>query len=284
MFNNVSVYRLSFRIVLAGSVFVLLAGCLTNPAVVEEPVNEAPKIDGVWANALLTPDDERWRIEDLACSRTGCSLTGFTYLQSLLNDPSNDARSVKELYYDMREYEKTQNVDLLTELGLKKQADYKPSQGAALDCKPDGDSLRHQILAPVPMQIEQFDNKVVFRYEYWNAVRTAYLDGRRAPEGMAASRLGHSTAHYDGQTLIVETTNVIANVTGIPGGGAFAPSPDTVFVERYTLNPGDGRLDLELTLIDPVHFRKPYGNQRSYLPAPDWELDEFVCEAFTGEF
>jgi hypothetical protein len=284
MFNNVSVYRLSFRTFLAGSVFVLLAGCLTNSAVVEETVIEAPQIDGVWANALLTPDDERWRIEDLACSRTGCSLTGFTYLQSLLNDPNNDERSVKELYYDMREYEKTQNVDLLTELGLEKQTDYTPSEGAALDCKPDGDSLRHQILAPVPMQIEQFDDKVVFRYEYWNAVRTAYLDGRPAPEGMTASRLGHSVAHYEGQTLIVKTTNVIANVTGIPGGGAFAPSPDTVYVERYTHNPGDGRLDLELTLIDPVHFRKPYGNQRSYLPAPDWELDEFVCEAFTGEF
>ena len=84
MFNNVSFYRLSFRTFLAGSVFVLLTGCLTNSAVVEEAVIEAPQMDGVWANALLTPDDERWRIEDLACSRTGCSLTGFTYLQFLL--------------------------------------------------------------------------------------------------------------------------------------------------------------------------------------------------------
>jgi hypothetical protein len=284
MIHTLSIFRFCFRILQSVSVSILLTGCLINSALIENPSAHIPKINGVWANALLTPDDERWRIEDLACSRTGCSLTGFTYLQSLLNDPSNDERSVKELYYDMREYEKTQNVDLLTELGLKKQANYKPSQGAALDCKPDGDSLRHQILAPVPMQIEQLDNKVVFRYEYWNAVRTAYLDGRSVPEGIKASRLGHSIAHYEGDTLIVKTTNVIANVTGIPGGGAFAPSLDTVFIERYTHNLDDGRLDLELTLIDPVHFRKPYGNQRSYLPAPDWELDEFVCEAKTGEF
>ena len=28
-------------------------------------------LSGVWSNALLTPEDERWRIEDIACARTG---------------------------------------------------------------------------------------------------------------------------------------------------------------------------------------------------------------------
>ena len=246
--------------------------------------NNPPKLDGVWTNALLSPEDERWRIEDIACARTGCSLTGFIYLQALLNDKKNDDRSVKELFFDMREYEKKQNKNLLTILGQKKQAEYKPSQGAALDCTPEGDSLRHQILAPVPMEIEQLDDRVIFRYEYWNAVRTIYLDGRAYPEGKPPTRLGHSIGRYEDSILVVETTHVIPNVTGVPGGGAFAPSAETIFVERYTHNAENSRLDLELTIIDPVHFRKPYGNHRSYLPAPDWELDEFVCEAITGEF
>ena len=243
-----------------------------------------PDLNGVWANPLLIPDDERWRIEDLACARTGCSLTGFLHLQKLLNDEKNSGRSVKELYFDMRAYEKEQNKNLLTKLGLKKQAEYKPSEDAALDCKPDGDSLRHQMLAPVPWKIEQFADRVVFRYEYWNAVRTIYLDGRPIPDGEAATRLGHSTGYYENDTLVVETVNVIPNVTGVPGGGAFAPSPNTKFVERYTLYKPDDRLDMEMTIIDPVHFLKPYGNQRSFLRAPDWELDEFICEAITGEY
>jgi hypothetical protein len=246
--------------------------------------NNIPNISGVWANALLTPDDERWRLVDIACARTGCSVTGFNYLQSLLDDKNNNDRSMNELFQDMRSYEKEQNKNLLTPLGQKKQAEYEPSQGAALDCTPEGDSLRHQITAPVPMKIEQLDDRVVFSYEYWNAVRTVYMDGRKQPEGEPATRLGRSSGRYEGLTLIVETTNVIPNVTGVPGGGAFAPSADTLFVERYTHNPDSGRLDLELTIIDPVHFRKPYGNQRSYLPEPDWELEEFVCEAITGEF
>lgn len=243
-----------------------------------------PDLNGVWANPLLIPEDERWRIEDLACARTGCSLTGFHYLQKLLNDPANAERSVKELYFEMREYEKERNEDLLTPLGMKKQAEYKPSQGAALDCTPEGDSLRHQILAPVPFEFEQHDDRVIIRYEYWNAVRTVYLDGRPYPQGKAATRLGHSVGHYDGNSLVIETTHVIPNVTGVPGGGAFAPSPETKFVEHYTLNPENGRLDMELTIIDPVHFRQPYGNQRSFFRVDDWELDEFACEAITGEY
>ncbi len=245
---------------------------------------EPPKISGVWTNALLSPEDERWRIVDIACARGGCSLTGFTYLQGLLNDEKNADRSVKELYFDMGDYEKEQNKNLLTPLGQKKQAEYKPSEGAALDCTPEGDSLRHQMLAPLPMEIEQLEDRVIFRYEYWNAVRTVYLDGRAYPEGNPATRLGHSVGHYEGPTLVVKTTHVIPNVTSVPGGGAFAPAPDAIFEERYTHNADNSRLDLELTIIDPVHFRKPYGNQRSFLPAPDWELDEFVCEAITGEY
>ena len=47
---------------------------------------------------------------------------GFKYLQSLLQDPENDDRTVKELFYEMREYEQERNKDLLTPVGLEKQA------------------------------------------------------------------------------------------------------------------------------------------------------------------
>lgn len=284
MTNTKNDHRLFYNAIYYSGLFLLIILSTLWTVTGHTQQNNPPNISSVWSNALLTPEDPRWRLVDIACARTGCSVTGFNYLQSLLNDKKNNDRSMNDLFADMRAYEKEQNKNLLTPLGQKKQAEYEPSQGAALDCTPEGDSLRHQITAPVPMKIEQFDDHIIFSYEYWNAVRTVYLDGRKPPEGAAATRLGHSVGRYEGSTLIVETTNVIPNVTGVPGGGAFAPSADTLFVERYTHHPENGRLDLELTIIDPVHFRKPYGNQRSYLPEPDWELDEFVCEAITGEF
>jgi hypothetical protein len=263
------------------ALFVFMFAC-ANLSLAQE--GNIPELTGVWTNALLSPEDSRWRIADLACARTGCSLAGFNHLQSLLRDPENENRSVKELFYEMRDYEKEFNKTLLTPVAQEKAAQYNSGQGGALDCTPEGDSLRHQIIAPVPIQFEQFEDKVVMSYEYWNAVRTVYLDGRKPPGGTELTRLGFSTGRYEGATFVVETIRVIPNIIGVPGGGALAPSDDTRFVERYTLNPGSGRLDLELAIIDPVHFLKPYENQRSYLPAPDWELDEFVCEAITGEY
>ena len=117
---------------------------------------------------------------------------------------------------------------------------------------------------PSQMQIEQFDDRVIFRYEYWNAVRTVYLDERAYPADAPHTRLGHSIGRYEGDTLIVETTHVIPNVIGVPGRGALPPDKDTRFIERYTYHADNGKLDLELAIIDPVNFRKPYDNQRSF--------------------
>jgi hypothetical protein len=263
---------------------VLAAACLLWVNTGFAADKSIPDLNGVWTNALLSPEDSRWRIADLACARTGCSLSGFNHLQALLGDPANENRSVKELFYEMRDWEKEYNETLLTAVARKKAAEYHPEQGGALDCTPEGDSLRHQITAPVPMEMEQLEDRVIIRYEYWNAVRTVYLDGREPPADQPLTRLGFSTGYYEGSSFVIETTRVIPNIIGVPGGGALAPSDDTRFVERYTLNPGDGRLDLELAIIDDAHFQKPYENQRSYLPAPDWELDEFICEAITGEY
>jgi hypothetical protein len=243
-----------------------------------------PDLNGVWANALLIPEDPRWRIEDIACARTGCSLAGFLYLQALLNDKNNADKTVKELFYEMQDYVKEQSKGVLTPLAQKKAAEFDPSTEATLDCTPVGDSLRHQITAPVPMEIEQHDDRVIIRYEYWNAVRTVYMDGRKPPADQPPTRLGHSVGRYEGQTLIIETSNVIPNVIGVPGGGALAPSEQNYFIERYTFNKEIDRLDLVLSILDPVHFREPVQNQRSFLRAPDWELDEFICESITGEY
>jgi hypothetical protein len=265
-------------------VAVLLAIVLAFPATGISQQTGRPDLNGVWATALLVPDDPRWRIEDIACARTGCSLEGFRYLQTLLGDPQNSNRTVKELFFDMLDHEKARLNDLLTPAGRKEQADYDPADDPAVDCTPDGDGLRHQILAPTPIQIEQNDDTVIIRYEYWNAERTVYMDGRKSPPDTAPTRLGYSIGHYDGGALVIETAAMLPNLIGVPGGGALRPDPGARFVERYELSDDGERLDLVLTIIDPVHFRRPYENQRSYLLAPDWELAEYVCEALTGEF
>jgi hypothetical protein len=257
---------------------------MATPAGLPAQVDTRPDLNGVWVTVLVSFDDPRWRIADLVCARTGCSLEGYAYLQSLLDNPENANRTTKQLVEDMEAYQQTVNKTLLTPKARESQAGFDPSQEATLDCTPDGDSLRHQVLAPLPLQIEQHDDKVILRYEYWNAERTVYLNETRQPEDGEPSRLGHSVGHYEGSTLVVETAQLLPSVTGIPNDKPLMLSPNSQAIERYTLTDGGQALDVTLDIIDPVNFNRPFQNYRRMLIAPGWELDKFECEAITGKF
>ena len=265
---------------IAGGISVLIA-VFVAPAELNAK-GGAPDLEGVWKSTYVSLDDPRWRIEDLAC-RSACSVVGFEYLQALLRDPQNDVRSLKELMAEVAAHSRAHNASLLTESARKQQAEYDPSDDPAVDCDPDGDGWRHQFTAPPPYKIEQHDGKVIIRYEYWNAVRTVYMDGRGHPPDEPPSRLGHSIGWYEGQTLVVETAAIIPSLISLPGGYV-RHSGDARGIERYTRSADGQRLDLEWAIVDPENFREPYRGQKSTLLEPDWELEEFVCEAITGEF
>lgn len=242
--------------------------------------NPSPDLQGVWKTSYVSLNDPRWRIEDLACGGW-CSMAAYKYLQTLLKNPDNDERPVKDLLSEAQDHGKKHLDDLLTPLAKKKQAEYDPANDPAVDCTPDGDGLRHQITAPLPIRIDQTDDKVIINYEYWNAIRIVYLDGRDHPSDGTPGRLGHSIGRYEDSTLVVETSQILPSLISLPSG-YIRHSSDALLIERYTRN-GD-RLDLIWEIVDPVHFRQPYIGQKASLLAPDWELDEFICEAITGEF
>jgi hypothetical protein len=247
-----------------------------------QPGPRRPEMSGVWKAPTVSLDDPRWRIEDVACLG-GCSLVSYNYFVDLLSDPANDERSVVDLYADVKALN-SEYVSLITRpVTLQQLEGYDAANDAALDCTPDGDGLQHQLTAPIPIEIEQNENNVVIRYEYWNAVREIHLD--REPETVTGNpvRLGYSTGRYNGQTLIVETRNLSPSQISL-GGGKFLLSTDTRFIERYTVSEEGARLDVDWTVIDPVNLREPYTGRFSLLSAPDWELDTFDCDAITGEF
>ena len=186
----------------------LVVSVLTVTLAATTAAQDRPDLDGVWKSTYVSLDDPRWRIEDLAC-RSSCSVAGFEYLQTLLLDPKNDERTVSELIADMQAYNETHLAELLTAAARKQQAQYDPADDPAVDCNPDGDGWRHQFTAPPPFKIEQYVDKVIIRYEYWNAVRTVYMGGRGHPPNESPSRLGHSIGWYEGATLVVETAAII---------------------------------------------------------------------------
>jgi len=263
------------------ALLVLIAFCAApNPVRADNPVN----FDGVWVTVLVSFDDPRWRIADLVCARTGCSLEGYNYLQALLADPENAERGTRELVAEMEDYQRRSNEQLLTPTGKERQAEFDVTKESTLDCTPDGDDLRHQVTAPLPNEIEQHDDRVILRYEYWNAERVVHLNQESHPEGVEPTRLGHSTGHYEGRTLVVKTTHMIPAETGIPNGNPLMLSADAQAVERYTLAEDGESLELVFELIDPAIFTKPFQSHRRMLRMEDWELDTFDCESLTGVY
>ena len=247
-----------------------------------------PDFDAVWMPSRVALDDPRWRIEDLACD--GCTAEGFALMQTLLANPENNERSIAELKEEISAFEKMRLEQNLTAAAQTSITEHDASEDPALDCTPDGDSLAHQVGAPIPNSIEQLDDRVMLRYEYWNAERTAYTDGRPVPSDLEPSRLGFSTAHYEGDTLVVETTGLIPWSLGVGTRNAqsinlrVALSDQLKIIERFSLEDDGNRLLMEFALIDPVNLKEPLVEVSHRLRSPGWTLEPYICEETTGEF
>ena len=241
-----------------------------------------PTFTGVWKSPTISLDDERWAIQDVAC-RNSCSEVSYEYFRDLLNDPANDSISVFDLYNDTQEFNRNYVSSLTRPTTMQSWANYDAANDAALDCTPQGDGLQHQITAPPAIKFEQLADRILVTYEYWNAVRTIYLDGRSLPADLGASRLGYSLGRLDGNTLVVNTYGLTPSQISLMGN-KFYLSQGAQFVERYELSEDGKRMDILWSVIDPVNLRAPYTGQMSWLAAPDWELDIWSCDAITGEY
>ena len=242
---------------------------------------DRPDFEGTWLWTLIIFDDPRWRMEDLLCEF--CTIEAFEYLQRLLADPANDDRSLDEIQGEVRIFNQRQHESLLTAVAQRQVAAFDPADDPVVLCEPVG-LIRQVIQNPLPMKIEQYEDRMVFRYEYWNTVRAIHMDGRDHPADLTPSRLGHSIGWYDGETLVIDTRGITPALYGNRRHiGGFTTSPRAVVVERYTRRDDGSRLELELSVLDPVALRRPLVRTISWLSIPDVEFLDFVCEAVSGE-
>ena len=107
------------------------------------------------------------------------------------------------------------------------------------------------------------------------------VDGR--PEPAIRQWLGHSRGRWEGTTLVVETTNVIAGasatnvgVLGSPDGNRFPTSEAMTITERIArLN--DEMLLYEITTEDPVVLTRPWTARFPLKLDPEYEWWEYAC-------
>ncbi len=139
---------------------------------------------------------------------------------------------------------------------------------------------------PYPFQIFQGDDTLFIAYEYAGAVRDIFTtDPGPAP---ADSWMGQSVAHWEGDTLVIEVTDLV-DQTWFDRSGSHH-SDKMKIVERYTPTSPDHLL-YEATIEDPETFTRPwkismplYRRKEPNAQLMDFNCVEFVEELLYGEW
>ena len=107
-------------------------------------------------------------------------------------------------------------------------------------------------------QILQAPGLVIIRYEMIHEARVIPLDGRPHVDAGVRSYMGDPRGHWDGNTLVVETTNLAGNTNGIGLNGGGTPHSDALrLTERFT-RVSDNVIDYSATIDDPKTWTKPW--------------------------
>jgi hypothetical protein len=150
---------------------------------------------------------------------------------------------------------------------------------ANTSCLPEPHPYSMRLIAQYPMEILFTPQRVTFFFEVYGGIRRVYFDSRRSDDVMP-SVMGHSIGHWEGDTLVVETTRIRKE-----GIGRFSGNPPISaarrIVERISLGKdGGGRKQLrnEMTIEDPVVLTAPVTILMSYKWSPDIEVGEYLCQ------
>jgi len=113
-------------------------------------------------------------------------------------------------------------------------------------------------------------------YEVNAMYRQIHIDGRAQPVDPTPAWNGYSTAHWEGDTLVVQTEGFRDDLWIDTGG---SPMSDVAKMTERMRRPNYGTLDIELTIEDPKNYSRPFTVNLTQNIELDTELvDEFCLE------
>lgn len=122
------------------------------------------------------------------------------------------------------------------------------------------------------MRIVQSPTQVAITYEMLHDTRIIPLDDRSHPGPNVRQYMGSSVGHWDGDTLVVETTNLTDELTV----GRMPHSEDLRLTERFTRIDPD-MINYVVTVNDPRTFERPWTFRLTLTTQPDYEILEYAC-------
>jgi hypothetical protein len=144
-------------------------------------------------------------------------------------------------------------------------------------CVPYGMPTMMQSAGGYPIEFIHRPEQLTIIYEVESETRRVYMPGRGvAPEKRLPVRQGYSEGHWEGDTLIVETTDMSDGYDQ----RSYPHSDQAKIVERIRLTPDPavGKiLDYELTMTDPVYYAAPVSFKKRWMPLKDGHIMAYNC-------
>jgi hypothetical protein len=284
-------------------IVVAALGALSGSAARVEAQNH-PDLQGVWTNATLTPlerpvalgtkafltEAEAADLEKQAAARrestdrpragdvgnynqfwmdSGTKVLG-TRQTSLVVDPPNGRVPLRPEAEARRDAYLKQNSDQPEFMSVWDRCITRGTPGGMI---PAGYNNAYQII--------QAPGYVVIHYEMIHEARIIPLDGRPHPSKNIGLWLGDSRGRWEGQTLVVETTNfnekgwvatsaAAGRIKGIP------QTKDARVVERFT-RVDVNTLRYDVTVTDPTVFTQPWTMSYPLSKEDDYRIYEYAC-------
>jgi hypothetical protein len=133
--------------------------------------------------------------------------------------------------------------------------------------------------APFTVEINQRAQDVSIYWEGYGMYRKIYMADHNPPKQLIPSAMGHSVAHWEGDTLVIETDQL----KPYPYMARMATSSAAKVVERMRMEERDlpaGKAKIivnEVTLTDPKVYTEPVKIVATLQLRPDLSLLEYTC-------
>lgn len=133
--------------------------------------------------------------------------------------------------------------------------------------------------APFPIEIHQTEREVTIFYEGYFMYRKIYFEGHDRPEPVLPTRMGFSVGHWEGDTLVVNTTNLreYPYMIRTPNSSQATVVERLRLESRATAGKTEKILVDELTLTDPALYTQPVTVRGEIAASPDTPILEYSC-------
>ena len=267
----------------------------------------APDLQGVWDFRSLTPME---RPEELADTETFTAEQAAEFAEETIrtrsrdNDTSDRVVPYNDFWFDEGTSVTTERTSLvvdppngripaLTQEAMDRQqareearagvGGHEPTEGGFVeDLGPGGLQVRCILgfnsgppMAPSAynnnVQVFQTEDTVVLYNEMNHNARVVPLDGRDHLDASIGQWVGDSRGRWEGDTLVVETTNFLRETNFMRG----ATTPNLTLVERLTRVDAD-TLQYDVTVDDPTVWTQPWTFSVPMRRNPE-PLYEYAC-------